>query len=332
MLKHAALTAALVAVAFTDTPHRRANAFQSARPVALARLGKQEAPLVNAADITSTQLYSHKTSHVMTMADRRGPLHSKSLFRTISRNISRTRQKLRRSVTVILASFAIFLSLTRILPAPPAHATSTITATTSVSSLSLAQKLNPFRTRSADEMIDAYVRQKLFADDEYDPVESAYREAFADFAGSAGGQAVVASSGKVAGDGLGAYPTVLAETAGAALGQSKSVADVLSSATTRGVGTSAANGNGDGLISAIVRCSDFLQSRLRVSAKVSYYILVGATLSGVIVVPTLVGVFYDGYQRIQIEKSEMKTYGMLSDVDATSNEEGGDDDDDDEEE
>lgn len=262
------------------------------------------------------------------------PLHNLSLFGTTSQKSRRALQKLRRSVTILLASFAIFLSSTRILPAPPAHAASTAAASAATTSTrSFAQKLNPFRPRSADEMIDAYVRDRLFAADEYDPVESAYREACADYAGGAGGQAVVASAGKVAGAGggadLGAYPTLLAATAGAALGRSTSVADVLSSATARGVGAAAAaGGKGDGVTAVLVRCSDFLQARLRVSAAVSYYLLTGGAVVFAVTVPGLIGVVYNGLQRAQIDRGEMKMFGKITDMDATSKK-GGDDDDDD---
>lgn len=179
-------------------------------------------------------------------------------------------------------------------------------------------------------MIDAYVRDRLFADDEYDPVESAYREAFAD-AGAAGS----ASSS-------GAYPALLAETAGAALGKQKSVSSIVSSpsaASARSLGgsgagsaSSAARDRSDGITGVIMRASDFLQFRLRVSASMSYYILAATALVGGGVVPGLIGVVYQGIQRAQIDKSEMKMFGKISDMDATRKKFTDDDDDDDDEE
>ena len=168
-------------------------------------------------------------------------------------------------------------------------------------------------------MIDAYVRDRLFADDVYDPVESAYREAFTD----------TPEGGKAAG----AYPTLLAETAATALGaQQKAGASLISSSTGSAVGKSNLSGRNDGITAVLIKASDFLQSKLRVSASVSYYLIAGGGLLGICVLPGMVGVLYQGIQRWQIDKSEMKMYGKISDLDATSKRETDDDDDDDDEE
>lgn len=158
-------------------------------------------------------------------------------------------------------------------------------------------------------MIDAYVRDRLFADDKYDPVESAYREAFADAGGSVSGSKDSSATSS------GAYPTLLAETAGTALGQQKSVSSLLSSTTSRSLGTSASSPSGeknDGITAVLIKASDFLQSKLKVSASVSYYLLAGSGLVGICVVPAMVGVLYTGFQRSQIDKNEMKMYGKIA--------------------
>mmetsp|Transcript_6533 Transcript_6533/g.10713 ORF Transcript_6533/g.10713 Transcript_6533/m.10713 type:complete len:180 (+) Transcript_6533:3-542(+) len=179
-------------------------------------------------------------------------------------------------------------------------------------------------------MIDAYVRDRLFADDQFDPVESAYREAYADYAGGQqGGKENAASSTSPS---SGAYPTLLAETATSALGTQKSVSSVLSSSTSRSVGTSSKSGKDDGITAVLIKASDILQSKLRVSASVSYYILAGGGIFGICVIPGMLGVLYQGIQRLQIDKSEMKMYGKISDMDATSKKISDDDDDDDDEE
>lgn len=181
-------------------------------------------------------------------------------------------------------------------------------------------------------MIDAYVRDRLFADDQFDPVESAYREAYADYAG---GQQQVAGKGNAASStspSSGAYPTLLAETATSALGTQKSVSSVLSSSTSRSVGTSSKSGKDDGITAMLIKASDLLQSKLRVSASVSYYLLAGGGIFGICVIPGTLGVLYQGFQRLQIDKSEMKMYGKISDMDATSKRVTDDDDDDDDEE
>ena len=164
-------------------------------------------------------------------------------------------------------------------------------------------------------MVDAYVRDRLFANDVYDPVESAYREAYAD--------AATTTAGKGGGDSAtssGAYPTVLAETAGAALGQQKSVSSLVSSSSSnnaiRGVGASssaaAGSGKNDGITAALIKASDFLQSKLKVSASVSYYLIAGGGLVSLCVVPGTLGMMYSGLQRLQIDKSEMKMYGKIA--------------------
>ncbi len=178
-------------------------------------------------------------------------------------------------------------------------------------------------------MINEYVRDRLFADDTYDPVESAYREVYADYSvgGSSGGSEVV-----------GAYPTLLAETASSALGRKQDVSSIVSSPSSRGVGSGSMakggtvgeqSGKNDGITAVLIRTSDFLQRRLRVSASVSYYIIAASGILSLCVLPGTIGVLYQGIQRLQIDKSEMKMYGKIADMDATSKRESPDDDDDD---
>ena len=293
------------------------NAFQSYQPVVVSKQlprVKRNAQFTTSTFGTFNINNSHYNGHspFISMSVCRGSnigeegsekSSSNSLFQTASQKSRRTLQKIRRSFTIVLASLAFFLSSTHIVHNPPAHAASTAAAATSLTSLSLTQRLNPFRTRTADEMIDDYVRTKLFADDEYDPVESAYREAFADAAGGL-------SSSKVGGaTSQGAYPTLLAETASSALGQTKSVSSLLANSPT--VGTTA-QGKNDGITAVLIKASDILQSRLKVSASISYYILAATGIVGICVVPTMIGVLYQGIQRAQIDKSEMKMYGKIA--------------------
>jgi hypothetical protein len=175
-------------------------------------------------------------------------------------------------------------------------------------------------------MINEYVRDRLFADDEYDPVESAYREVYADYSTGSGSEVA------------GAYPTLLAETASSALGRKQDVSSIVSSPS-RGVGVGSMakggtvageqSGKNDGITAVLIRTSDFLQRRLRVSASVSYYIIAASGILSLCVLPGTIGVLYQGIQRLQIDKSEMKMYGKIADMDATSKRESPDDDDDD---
>jgi len=338
---HALSTAIAIAIASTTT--NNVHGFQQSRPVTLSPSAKRNAPFAAstssfraAADINFNQHRQRNALAANGEASEPSSSQKQSLFGTTSRRTRRALQKIRRSFTVLLASLAFFLSTTRI-HAPPAHAASAATAAATTSTLSLTQKLNPFRTRTTDEMIDAYVRDRLFADDEYDPVESAYREAFADAGGSGSAKDDTDASSMT-----GAYPTLLAETASQALGKQKSVSSVLSTrslgasgaaggASSSSVAGAAAGGKKDGITGLLIKSSDFLQSKLKVSASVSYYIIAGAGFVGVMTVPGLIGVLYQGIQRAQIDKSEMKMYGKISDMDATSKRADDDDDDDDEE-
>lgn len=166
-----------------------------------------------------------------------------------------------------------------------------------------------------DEMVDAYVRDRLFADDVFDPVESAYREACADAASSK--------------ESTGAYPTLLAETVSSALGQKRDASSMLSANVAQS--TSASSGKKDGITGLLIKSSDFLQNRLRVSASVSYYLIAGTGLLSLCVLPGSIGVLYQQFQRWQLDNSEMKMYGKVTDMDATAKRITDDDDDDDEE-
>lgn len=77
-----------------------------------------------------------------------------------------------------------------------------------------------------------------------------------------------------------------------------------------------------------MKASDVLQSRLRISAAMSYYVLGASGLVGVLFVPAMVGVLYQGIQRQLIDRGEMKMYGKISDMDATWKKQTNDDEDD----
>ncbi len=182
-------------------------------------------------------------------------------------------------------------------------------------------------------MIDEYVRDRLFANDEYDPVESAYREAYADYSsGSSGTAAVVQKDGSSSSSNLaGAYPTLLAETASTALGRKQDVSSLVSSSKKTAGGVSSTGmeqSKNDGITAILIRSSDFLQRRLRVSASVSYYIIAATGILSLCVLPGTIGVVYQGFQRLQVDKSEMKMYGKIADMDATSKKVRDDEDDD----
>ncbi|KAL7463288.1 hypothetical protein ACHAXS_003664 [Conticribra weissflogii] len=230
--------------------------------------------------------------------------------------LSKPLQKLRKTLTIALASFAFLLASTRVHPVQVAHASSSAalstTATTSTPT-SFLKRLNPLRPKTADELIENYVRQRLFADDAYDPVESAYREVIADRS-AASSTASSSSSKDGSAVGEGGYPTLLAETAAAALG--KKDASSLISPRSTGIASSSAGIDGapqkDVITNTLIRTSTFLQRRLGMSESVSYYVVAAGALVGFCVVPAMLGVLYQGLQRMQIDRSEMKMYGKIT--------------------
>lgn len=220
--------------------------------------------------------------------------------------------KIRRYVAVLLASLTLVLFSSidsgtsgSWRGVAPAHAASTATAITSSSSTisTTLRRMNPFRTRTADELIDSYVQRRLFVDDIYDPVESAYREVIADYsAGNNGGSS---------------YPTLLTEMATSVVGRDRAIITTTSSSSAKAaMGGSIVDGGSmgrrDGITGTIMKFSDVLQAKLRLSASASYIILATSGLVGVLFVPAMLGVLYQSIQRMQIDKGEMKMYGKIS--------------------
>jgi len=223
-------------------------------------------------------------------------------------------RKIRRYVAVLLASLTLVLfssidsgsssgSWRGVAPAHAASTATTASTTTSTSSTSSStisttlRRLNPFRTRTADELIDSYVQRRLFVDDVYDPVESAYREVIADSAGNNSGS----------------YPTLLTEVATSVVGRDRAITATSSSAATAmGSIDGIMVGRRDGITGIIMKFSDILQAKLRLSASASYIILATSGLVSVLFVPAMLGVLYQSIQRMQIDKGEMKMYGKIS--------------------
>ncbi|KAL3799305.1 hypothetical protein HJC23_013030 [Cyclotella cryptica] len=300
--KRRTLSTALAAISLVTS----SQAFQPASPIVVNSVKATHSRLIplvftsTSADRRLDTSYNHGSRSLSTISmlnsiqSQSDPAkHSlqSSLFANRKR-IQSAFQKLRRSFAILLASLAIVFSTAQI-HTPPAHASSVAIA--SKSSTSLLSKLNPLRPRSASELIDAYVRDRLFADDEFHPVESAYREAFADYPSTSSTEG-------------GAYPTLLAETAASALGRKDGSSLVLS----RSIHDPSQAGGKEGITGALIRASDFLQQRLKVSSSVSYYIIAAGLLVGGCVLPGTVGVAYQAFQRLQIDKSEMKMYGKIT--------------------
>ena len=116
-----------------------------------------------------------------------------------------------------------------------------------------------------DQMVDRYVKKHMFADDAYDPFESAYREAHADQTSSS-------------------YPDVLTDTAAEILGK-KEVA--------RKTAETSADGAFDAALAKLNKFSDFLERKYGINKQLSmssvfisiftvpaFAILVGVTIFG----------------------------------------------------
>lgn len=115
------------------------------------------------------------------------PRRSKGDAKKVVSKGSRSR-KIRRSVGVLLSA-ALFWFGAAGLRTTPSHASTTVAPISSST-----------RTATLDKMVDGYVKDHMFDDDAYEPVESVYREAIAD---------------KV----KGSYPKTLSEIASSVLGR-----------------------------------------------------------------------------------------------------------------
>ena len=196
MVNYSIVSTALSTIAIMAISSNNSNvcAFQLSRRSAVVSLTtKQTTSTFNVVNIDNNIQYTRQSTSISMSALSRGSIardnsskrqRVNSLFQTATTKSRHVLQKIRHSFTILLASLAFFLSSTHVMHTPPAHASSSIaTATATLSTTttkSLKQRLNIFKTKSADEMIDTYVQSKLFADDVYDPIESAYREAYAD--------------------------------------------------------------------------------------------------------------------------------------------------------
>ena len=165
-----------------------------------------------------------------------------------------------------------------------------------------------------DQMVDRYVKKHMFADDAYDPFESAYREAHADQTTSA-------------------YPETLAETAAEILGK-KEVA--------KKTAETSADGAFDAALTKLNKLSDFLERKYGINKQLS----MSSVFIAIFTVPAfavLVGVtVFGNRQKEMTERLAEQRYGkammdvsaserMDDDIDAPDDDEYDSDDEDDDE-
>jgi hypothetical protein len=163
--------------------------------VALLVLGSNDAPLVNAFSVSSTRPQTRVVSPSFSRSTL-FPLRAEaprseenkpfpSLLRLISRRkqsalrklplgVSRLAEKLRRSVALLCTVALLWLGAAGVTTAP-SHASSAVSSIQSI-----ASKISPLQSATLDQIVDHYVKDHMFDDDVYDPVESSYREAVDD--------------------------------------------------------------------------------------------------------------------------------------------------------
>lgn len=125
----------------------------------------------------------------------------KALRLVISSLCSQWGTRLRRSAVLMFTIATIWLSAAGFHTAPSNAASAAAAASSSSSTVVNRVLPKVLRSKSLDDIVDKYVKSHMFDDDVYDPVESAYREAFEDNV-------------------VGAHPKALAETRSSVLGSS----------------------------------------------------------------------------------------------------------------
>lgn len=90
----------------------------------------------------------------------------------------RTPKGIRKALTTLLMSSILFLGPSSIRP-PMAIASTSTVASTTISSSTTTTKFNRAQQR-LDKMIETYVLENMFNEEQFDPFESAYRETISD--------------------------------------------------------------------------------------------------------------------------------------------------------
>ena len=185
--------------------------------------------------------------------------------RRVQAHAFRLLNKVKRSLVIVAASLMVWFGVAGI-RTPPSHAsTASATATQSRNLLSA----------SLEQIVDRYVRDHMFDDDVYEPVESVYREAMAD---------------KM----RGTHPKALSEITSSILGQDGVKVEK----------TSTSNGMGDWLMNAV----GFLQ-RKGLSESTAVIVLTGALVVAGPVAFLLGAMMVGSQSKRQIQSVMKKRYG-----------------------
>jgi hypothetical protein len=166
-------------------------------------------------------------------------------------------------LTSTLVVFVFLWSVTFFsFPTLPAYASTSATSSSSIPITSTTRNwsFKDFQllpSASLDQMIDRYVKDHMFDDDVYDPVESAYREAYEDSIQSSGSSS---------------YPSRLLDITSSVLGKNSVV---VGSAVGRQSSTS-----GNPIIGSLLRASQFLTSRFGISEGIAQVVLAVTAFAG----------------------------------------------------
>jgi hypothetical protein len=156
--------------------------FISAVPllVALLVLGSNDAPLVNAFSVSYTRPQtpvaspSFSRSALFPLRAKAPVSEENKPFPSLLRLVSRRNQSALRKLALLCTVALLWLGAAGVKTAP-SHSSSAVSSIQST-----ARKMPSLRSPTLDQIVDHYVKDHMFDDDVYDPVESSYREAVDD--------------------------------------------------------------------------------------------------------------------------------------------------------
>lgn len=235
-----------------------------------------------------------------TQQTRRSHLFARQLPKQQRPNrLSRWTQPLRRRCVIGCASLLLAAS---VFTAQPAHASSPVLVE------NILEKTSP----SLDKIIDRYVKEHMFNDDTYDPIESAYREAYDDAV-------------------KGTYPQALREVTG--FGSSSQTTQTTGQTKTNPITNFVSKIDIGALLTSLL---SFLQTKLRLSESAAIMVLAAIFVVAGPSAFLFTGMIVGGMSKRNISRVMKKRYGDTYTVDATMKQEESveapDDDDEDDDE
>jgi len=220
---------------------------------------------------------------------------------------------IRRSFVTLLTYTSLCFSLLSFVSSqrPPLAHASTATVSTTTTTKPTKTRTQPSVDKSKallDRLIDNYVEERMFSDDEFDPLESAYRETVADIETNE-------------------YPTQLSQAASSALGLGK-VKSLLQAPSSSKSSTSTSTQKDGKFVQFVLRKVEEIHAKYGIS-KSFLYTVVGVVCCGV---PALslcaLLISFSMRQRLMTERMAIKRYGesVLSAEDFQPEEDDEDDD------